>query len=281
MEDLEPKIKDCLQILQSTDEEKSPNFYKSELRKLQGLLYQYVQVKNKEEYGEEIVKTINNCIKNYKPDKGDFLRYFISALEQNLAHSKGDELLEEHTKGMHIPETAKRNFERYKKYQGKDIKSPEFKKKFEELTSEKIKDAEYIEHNCKTQSSIYQHEDEDHDIFEETSNSEESCLDKIISQENAQTIITKISDAFNSCRKDQMPILKILLTSFFSLLITYEIPECCNYFQKQPFFDNETYQECIKNNKEMTHRAIANKFSRCEASISRTWKNFLEDLEIT
>ena len=286
MEDLEPKIKDCLKILQSTDEEKFSILYKRELEKLILLVYPYIQV-NKEKYNVEIFETINNCIKNYKPDKGDFLRYFTSALKQNLAHLKANELLDEHTKGMHIPETAKRNFKKYKKSQGRDPESPEFKKKWKELTSKDIEDAEYIEYNCKTQSSIYQQEDEkNYDIFEETSNSEESCLDKMIFQENAQenaqekiTKITKIRDVFDSCRKDQKPILKVLLTSWLSLFITLKIPECCSHFQNQSFFDNETYQECIKNKKEMTHREIATQFLRSEQSVSRTWSNFVEKLE--
>lgn len=277
MEDLEPKIKNCLLLLQSIDEKESPTLYKREFRKFVILVYPYIQVKNKEHYGFEIAVTIEDCSKNYKPTKGNFLVYVNSALKQNLAHSKGDELLDEHTKGMHLQDTNKRKYKKYKKSQGRDIESPEFNEKFEKI----IEDGKRIEHNCKTQYSIYQQEDgKEHDILEETSSSEKSCLDKIIAQEDAQTVITKISNAFDSCRKDQQPILKVLLTSCFSLLIKCEIPECCSYFQNQPFFDNETYQECIKNNKEMTHRAIANKFSRCEESISRTWNNFIEKLDI-
>ena len=82
-----------------------------------------------------------------------------------------------------------------------------------------------------------------------------------------------LDECVRECQERQHPILAALITAKLCTASVFDAAELSQYI----FFDAEVYREFLRTGVPFTQRDIADRFGRNEASISRTWNNFIEE----
>ncbi len=275
-------------ILFSLDKEKEHTAYRREVLKMVENLYCYLMAVNKskyEPYGVEIVDTAKRCIENYNADTGRFLNYFASAWKKTYGHIVGKELVRETFKGIHFTEDEERNFRKYMRLaqnMGVDTSSSEFDERVAEAMGISISDLDDLRNmiNCNpTSGSKVNEEGEEYSIIEQLDDGK--YADSGVMQfETAKEFVELLELTFNQLQERQKPMLAMLITTKIAFL-AIENEKLLSFLRQKTFFDEEIFNETIENGVQIQAKDIAERFGVREASASRSWKRFKEDLKNT
>lgn len=275
-------------ILFSLDKEKEHTAYRREVLKMVENLYCYLMAVNKskyEPYGVEIVDTAKRCIENYNADTGRFLNYFASAWKKTYGHIVGKELVRETFKGIHFTEDEERNFRKYMRLaqnMGVDTSSSEFDERVAEAMGISISDLDDLRNmiNCKpTSGSKVNEEGEEYSIIEQLDDGK--YADSGVMQfETTKEFVELLELTFNQLQERQKPMLAMLITTKIAFL-AIENEKLLSFLRQKTFFDEEIFNETIENGVQIQAKDIADRFGVREASASRSWKRFKEDLKKT
>ncbi|MGE9892644.1 hypothetical protein ACQRDF_10170 [Lachnospiraceae bacterium SGI.054] len=270
-------------ILFSLDRKNQATAFRREALKMVEYLYLYLNSINSErykEFGLEITETANRCIKNYRPEAGDFLNYFNAAIAKEYRKAIAKKQLAENHGGVHIPEDDLRIIRKYIKFAetkgayGFDDATVDAIVAATGITKEKI-----IE--CIT---LYQNSYVTSDAYTTDEGLEGSLFDLIPTNQNEETGILEIEDArnflehineiFKTRQKRQKPLLSMLLTSKMALRLS-EDDKLLEFCRNMEFFDEEIYSTSCSRGTPVTAREIASKFRVSEQSVSRSYKMFI------
>ena len=92
-------------------------------------------------------------------------------------------------------------------------------------------------------------------------------------KERLRGFFVLFDECVRECQERQQPILAALITAKLCSAAVLDEAELAQYI----FFDAEVYREFLRTGLPLTQRDIADRFGRNEASISRTWSNFLDE----
>lgn len=275
-------------LLFSIDKEKEHTAYRREVLKMVENLYCYLMAVNRskyEPYGVEIVDTAKRCIENYNADTGRFLNYFASAWKQTYGHIVGKELVRETFKGIRFTEDEERNFRKYMRLaqnMGIDTNSSEFDEKVAEAMGISISDVDALRKmiNCKPISgSIINEEGEEYSIIEQL-DSGRYADSGVMQFETAKEFVDLIELTYNQLQERQKPMLAMLITTKIAFL-AIENEKLLNTLKQKSFFDEGIFNETLNHGVQIQAKDIADRFGVREASASRSWKRFKDDLKNT
>ena len=268
-------------VLFSLNQEREQSLYQREFYKMIELLYNYLMVINKgryEEYGVEIVETATNCIQNYNPTLGRFLNYFNAAWSKEYKHIKSKELFESDFRAMKFSRSQKRNYIRYKRScikLGIDVASGDFDSRIAEdlgLSVEEIKELQLMLES--KPESIDTLCDNDDSLMKKQYASSDNIEAEFSSKETTIQLLNRIDAVFSKIQKRQREMMSMLLTSKLALEIDSE--DLLMVFKKTSFFNPQTYEMCVSRGHQLQSKEIAEYFGVKEASVSRSWKVFVE-----
>ena len=271
----------------SLDREKQRSAYSREAMKMVESLYCYLMAVNKrdyEPYGMEIVDTAKRCIKNYDPGSGRFLNYFYSSWKQNYRHLIGRTLTAGTFSGIHFTKEEERNLRKYMRLaqvKGINPESPEFERKMIEvmgLTSQEWSALRDMINSKPVPGICFNSEGEEYSLIDQLDSG--SYTDSSILQlEKAGEFLDLIELIYGRLQERQKPLLASMITAKLSMMII-DYPELEDVFKEKIYFQEAVYKECIQCGRVIQVKAIAERFGLSEASVSRTWKNFIQKLKL-
>ena len=278
----EYEIKIADSPLFSLNKETQYNDYKKEAFKMVEYIYCYLCSGNNEKYvdlGCEIVEFANRCINSYDISKGVFLHYINAAWKNEYKKIRQASVEDEKYRGLHISETDKRNVRKYIRLaqsRGSDCSTQEFINNLSKAMNLPVLDViEIIKMSgIAVESNTSQNDGgENYDIFD-LMESGESAEEKVIQEENIYVILEKIEMAFNGLQERQKKIVSDVITAKICDTIE-DIHIATEHFD---FINIEIFEEYKKTRRVPTQRDIAEKHKRNEASISRSFKTFMNKL---
>jgi|LSQX01.1.fsa_nt_gb hypothetical protein len=271
-------------LLFTLNKETEKAAYKREAYTMIEYLYCYLLTSNKqkyEPYGCEIMEVATRCINNYESSKGVFLHYFNASWKQEYSHICGDQINEKKFRGMKITEEDKRNIRKYLRLNetlGVSSTNEDIYEKISEamnLPVDKVRLIAqiadiYVGGNLKTNA-----DGEEIDVWEQISDGV-SFEQQLEAADSVDDLLFKIEQAFTSLQNRQKPIVSDMITiRIWPVLINQHDAK-----KKFTFISYEILQEYLSSGTVPSQRNIAQKYSRDEASISRTIKQFLNKLKI-
>lgn len=271
-------------ILESTlfslNKEEQYSAYKRELYRMIENLYCYLMSINEsayEPYACEITEVATRCINNFDENKGEFLHYFNKSWKQEYSHILGRENQEEKYRGLKISEEDKRTVKRYKRLlqqHGEEYSQKELYDHLSEAMDIPVDEIKRIDQlnstsvigatsTCDDGEKINLWDYMTDDFLIET---------EFITEDKVRNILEKIEDVYINLRKRQQAIISDLLTiKLFEIIDT----ENLNY----SFLNHELVNEMVTSKIVRNQRDIAVKYNRDEASISRTYKEFVKKVK--
>ena len=271
-------------ILESTlfslNKEEQYSAYKRELYRMIENLYCYLMSINEsayEPYACEITEVATRCINNFDENKGEFLHYFNKSWKQEYSHILGRENQEEKYRGLKISEEDKRIVKRYKRLlqqHGEEYSQKELYDHLSEAMDIPVDEIKRIDQlnstsvigatsTCDDGEEINLWDYMTDDFLIET---------EFITEDKVRNILEKIEDVYINLQKRQQAIISDLLTiKLFEIIDT----ENLNY----SFLNHELVNEVVTSKIVRTQRDIAAKYNRDEASISRTYKEFVKKVK--
>lgn len=262
--------------------------YRREVLRMVEYLYCYlmaINVRKYEPFGVEIVDTAKRCIENYKPESGRFLNYFSSAWKQTYGHLIGKEIVRDTFKGIHFTEDEERNFRKYMRLaqnMGIDTNSSVFDERVAEAMGISISDVDDLRNmiNCKpTSGSKINEEGEEYSLIDQI-DSGKYADSGVMQFEAAKEFVDLIELTFNQLQERQKPMLAMLITTKIAFL-AIENEKLLNTLKQKTFFDEGIFNETLDHGVQIQAKDIADRFGVREASASRSWKRFKDDLKNT
>jgi hypothetical protein len=270
----------------SISKETSPNLYDREKNRLISNLYGYLMTINKkkyEPYGSEIVEVAVNCIRSFSSEKGEFLHYFNVAWKNEYKRICSDEIFDKKFCGMtKITSEEKRAIIGLIKYRekklsekGTEINNEDILQEYSDLTGiaiEKIKYVAQMETTHIIDGSIIDENGEEKNIIEQIPDTD--CTEDFFEEaDNLYELMAKIEKAFEKLQERQKTIISDLITSKICHLIA-DI-----WHDEYPsFISIEIMDLYISTGQILTQRDIAQKYNKLEASVSRTYKDFISKI---
>lgn len=244
----------------------------------------HIIIKNKEEYGEEIFKTIKNCIASFNFDKGDnFVHYLKAGIKQNLKKSKTENRRFDTSGGVHI---STKTIHKIKKtlYQKQLFTMSGKNANYEEmvhwigknlgLDPKTVKN--YLDKsillNVPGEYDFYQDEaDEKHNAMPAYINfTSQSSEEAYIHTESLIELLDIFNEVFNKTQERVKPYLRQLLSAkYFEAAV-----EAQKLNKNYPFFDYKTIKTRAIGQNISTQKEIAEKWRRDESDASRTIEKF-------
>lgn len=268
------------------DREESPTLYEREKYRLLENLYCYLMATNEkkyEPYGCEILKVSEDCIKAYDTTKGVFLHYFNVAWKKEYSHICGREIIEERLPGMmKISAEEKRLIVGLIRYRDKAKKENSYLSESEILNNysditgipiEKVRYIAEIESSRVINSQFSDDDGERHDIIEQIPDSD-MVEDSLLEANNISEIISKIEKAFANLQERQKPIISDLITAKLCPVIREILCDNTPIFISRRVYEHYSKTGCILSQKE-----IGEYYNKAEASVSRTYKEFLTKIQ--
>ena len=274
----------CSTPLFSLDKELEYSVYKDESAKLLKLLAEYLYAENEEyyrNYGLEIVDTANNCVKSFKGETKDFLKYYLSSLKKACRISDAEQAVQDIRRGIHISEEDDELIRATLKYMESksitELTDRDFAEAamFLEISVEKVKKVARAINETSVISDLVYNEDGELNSLFDTITIDGEIDKKIIDDESQKELLSKIEAVYLSCQDRQKPLLSVLLTSkLCKIICEYSISD-----ELHSFINKEIIIQYIRHGTVPTQREIAERFGKKESDISRTFKNFGEKLK--
>ena len=269
------------------DREESPTLYEREKYRLLENLYCYLIATNEkkyEPYGCEILKVSEDCIKAYDTTKGVFLHYFNAAWKKEYSHICGREIIEERLPGMtKISAEEKRlivGLIRYRdkaKKENSYLSENEILNDYSEITGipiEKIRYVAEIESSRVIDSQIQNQDGEQLNIIEQIAD-DEDIEEKIRREDTTDEILRQIENAFTGLQERQKSLLSDLITSKLCPIILETLKE-----KNFSFVSSKMIERYISTGTVLSQKEIGVMYGKAEASICRTYKEFLNKVKL-
>ena len=264
----------------SLDKEKDANAYAREAFKMVEYLYCYLMTTNRERYEEyalEITQTANRCINNYRPECGDFLVYFLSAMKLEYRRAYAKDAARQMRGGMHVADEDERNLQKLCRYmQSKGIEQPDAKQ-LQVMTAvlgmseERISDLLALKRETVVVSEYTSNDDGEEISLFDTIASDDG-IDTVDDMDAANELLLRIDAQYRQLQERSKPVVAAILT----LRVCKVIANCGLNVQEYSFIDGDIIKEYIMTGNLPTQREIADKLGKNEASISRTVNEFLK-----
>lgn len=256
--------------------------FRKESYKMVEYLYCYLLAQNEKRYepfGCEITEVAVRCINNYDESKGVFLHYFNAAWKLEYSHLCGNQAIDEKLHGVKITEFEKRAIKKYLRYEaslGKDLSRRELCEVMADILDQPIEVvaeiAELVEYRM-VDNEITDDDGGRTSLFDQLSDGH-LVEEKLLTAARVEEILTAIESAFLSLQQRQMPIISDMMTiRLASTIVEMGIDASC-----YSFISEEVLRQYSKN-QFPSQRAIAEKYGKNEASISRTVKEFTKKLK--
>ena len=264
----------------SLDKVEETSAYKRETYRLIEYLYCYLMAVNEtafEPYGSEIAETAIRCIANYDMSKGVFLHYFNAAWKKEYSHIMGNKLIDDKFHGIKITEEDRRNIRKYIRLAHKNqsnITDEELRIRISDamhLPLEKVRLVAQMNDLRVTGDKVRNSDGEEFSLWDQISD-ETSFEDYCEEADSFEDLLNTIEAVFVTLQERQKPIVSDMITSRIWSLLS---PQHNQVFS---FVSHEVIDECVKCGHAPSQRAIADKYDRDEASISRTVKEFVKKL---
>ncbi len=265
------------------DRETEYTAYKRESYRMIENLYCYLMAVNEhnyEAYGCEIMEVATRCISNYDASKGIFLHYFNSAWRQEYAHILGRTTYDQQLHGIKITEEERRGIQKYLKLAdslGTSYSRDELYDKISDIMAlpvQKVRLLAELSDLRVVAATVSNAEDEETDLWD-TITDGTSIEENLESADSVTDLLETIEKAFCSLQNRQKPIVSDMIT-----LKILPILSDRTLYQKYTFISADIVNIHQTKDKYPTQREIAEKYSRNEASISRTLKDFTSKLQI-
>jgi len=276
------------------DARTSPSRYAHERINLLEALYCYVRVREWQKsnerdrdlelyglkYGNELFKVANACIAAYDPSVGAFLPYFKKAWASEMRHIQSREGLEKRNVGlMKSTVDEKRLAVKYLQFcaarekrqinLSSDKTISEFSQAFG-IPLEKVKQIAQLGIESVVSPDQSDENGEESEKWLEQFPSDDSTEEVFEQKEEISQAIDRLNMVYRSLQERQRPIISDLLTVNFWLSF-YETGQA----KKALFFSEEIITEYRKNRRLPTQKEIGEKYGRSEASVSRTYAEFM------
>lgn len=267
----------------SLDQNAERYAYDTEANKLITNLYYYLLASKENKYKDysyEIFEVATRCIKNYTPEKGAFLHYFNHSLKEEYSHICGREIIDNKMRGIKISSEEKRAIVNYIRYKEKickindSLSDEDMYVSIAEAMGKPVEEIRYIAEMEKVSfvgsDKSENGEDEKTIIFDEIADNK-NVETELLSSENVKEIMRAIDEAYDELQERQKPIISDLLT--IRLCVEIENIDMVTSFR---FINMEIYSLFINSGDLPTQKSVAEKYSRNEASVSRSLKIFFQ-----
>lgn len=265
----------------SLDRETEYTAFKRESYRMVEYLYCYLLSINEieyEPYGCEITEVATRCISNFDVSKGVFLHYFNAAWKQEYSHILSKQIEDAKYRGIRVTEEDRRAVRKYIKLSerlGEQVDLNELYKKLSEamgLPIDRIIELAKLSGITVCGDSYTREEGEEQSLWEQISGGEDIGLD-IETEEEMELILTRIEHAFCSLQERQKSIVSDMITARICSFLTESVRG------KFSFISEAVMEEWSRDGSVPTQREIAGKDGRNEASVSRTFKDFLKKIK--
>ena len=265
----------------SLDREREYAAFKRESYRMIELLYCYLLSINQHEYepyGCEITEVAIRCISNFDESKGVFLHYFNSAWRQEYSHIMGKELEDEKYRGLRLTEEDRRAVRKYIKLAQQlrmDSRPDQLYKKLSmamNLPIERIIELAQL-NNVIVGSDSYIGDDGEEQSLWDQIQGDENVSQGIETAENIEELLCRLEREYESLQQRQKPIVSDMITAKICTFLTEAD------VGRFTFVSASVLERYRKDGTVPTQREIALKYSRGEASISRTVNTFLKKLK--
>ncbi len=252
--------------------------YKKELLKLIENIYHYLTLvsEQNQQYSVEIVETVKECVKNYDDSKGKFLHYFNFCLKKKKTKIITENILSEHTSGMHIPQKDKFVIKTYFKFIV--AKNGEFKTDNTTVTliANATRISEEFVREClysyKNSTALLHDLPENADLWENLLIPDNSSI-HIEDMAVVKEILQFLNEFFTTRQPRQKPLLSQMITAKICSIIN-DYHELLIFVKDLDFFDKTIFADFQKTHTPPLAKDIAINFGVSEQSISRTYKTF-------
>lgn len=265
----------------SLDREREYAVFKRESYRMIEFLYCYLLSVNQyeyEPYGCEITEVAIRCISNFDESKGVFLHYFNSAWKQEYSHIMGKKIEEEKYRGLRITEEDRRAVRKYIKLAQQmrmDCRADQLFEKLSlamNLPIERIIELAQLNSVTVGSDSYIGDDGEEQSLWDQIRGNE-NVSQGIEAAEDIQELLRRLERTYGSLQQRQKPIVSDMITAKICTFLTEAEAG------KFTFISDSVLERYRKNGTVPTQREIAQKYSRDEASISRTINNFLKKLK--
>lgn len=257
--------------------------YKREALKMVEYLYCYLLSINQSKYdpyGCEIVDVATRCINGYD-QSSDFLHYFNAAWKKEYSHICGNQILEDKFKGVKISEQEKRDVKKFLMLlskKGSNLSDQEVIKQISilmDIAEEKVAMIAKLSATVVVGEYTNNMEGEEVSILDQIA-SEILTDQNIEKQESLLDLMSLIDEIFTNLQERQRPIVSDLLTAKIGI----EIMDWFDEISRFSFVNDEMLINIRETGVVPTQREIADKYKRNEASISRTMKEFIKNIQL-
>jgi DNA-directed RNA polymerase specialized sigma subunit len=232
----------------------------------------------------ELLETASDCIKGYDKSKGAFLNLFNSVMKKNMFRSKAKEAIDKQRRGLTLSQKDNyliRKILTYIKSKGADVKDENTLKQLATYLKLPIKDVEeLILINLEAvaiNSTITNNDGDEIELFDLQLSKDITQEEKAIQDENLKYLLEKLDGAYMNLQVRTKPVISKLLTA--KVINSLEYYENFDKYLKDINFIDVAMVESYKLGKiPPIARQVAEEFGLLEASVSRTFKTFIEKL---
>lgn len=265
----------------SLDREREYAAFKRESYRMIEFLYCYLLSVNQyeyEPYGCEITEVAIRCISNFDESKGVFLHYFNSAWKQEYSHIMGKKIEEEKYRGLRITEEDRRAVRKYIKLAQQmrmDCRADQLFEKLSlamNLPLERIIELAQLNGVTVGSDSYIGDDGEEQSLWDQIQG-DENVSQGIETAENIEELMCRLEREYESLQQRQKPIVSDMITAKICTFLTEA--EAGRF----TFVSDSVLERYRKDGTVPTQREIALKYSRDDASISRTVNTFLKKLK--
>lgn len=250
-------------------------------------LFKYYDYKNKpmETYSLELMECANECVKYYNKSNGLFINFFRHALSKKTKKSKARNSINEIRQGIVLTKNEDkliRQIMRYASSYNKNYKDEKTQQKIAMalgLDIETVKELIYINQNATAMSNeVITENGEAVNLLDLQPSNNLTPEEQIILEDDIFILAEKLEKEYDNLQERTKPIIKKLLTAKLIAEIgvsnRYE-----KFFNGRNYIDNSIVEDYINDKKVPTAREIADLLGINEASVSRTFKTFLNRIQ--
>ena len=224
------------------------------------------------DFGCEIVEVAKRCIQCYEKEKGLFLHYFIASWNKEYRHIISKKTIEDNLRGLKITEEDRRNLVKIKRLASLHNSFSTYSEWIKHIQDTFRVSKEYAIYLLEMSniSFDYKSNDEEEESIEEYIPANEDVELEYEKTENERLLLLKFENIFNCIQERQQTLISDLLTSKL-IEAGFEIKA----INKYGFYSKVIERIVTCSGMIPTQREIAAMHQKNEASISRTWKNFV------
>lgn len=276
------------------DPNRDPELYKTERYKLLELLWEYYSacIYSGKDYGENtydlaLVETADDCLKNYDPETGPFLHYFVRSMSRKMRAEQAREHQAMTRNGIRIPDkTLKRmlTIRKYAESKNLNLNDPAVLEKIAQTfktTPEKLRALLRAEEQSRAVPDVWISEDGEEVSIIETivADRTESAEEKILREESLKTRVGDIRRVFDRTQERQKKLLSMLITAEVLRSFQGDMAAGESLLAGYPFFSSEILQLTISAGEVPTNKKIGEMNQISEQSLSRTYRFFKEKIK--